>query len=139
MGIFGKIFTWWNGATLGTMLHSWRTGEKMGHDSLGNVYFQSRAKSKSVASNGRPRRWVIYAGANDASCVPPQWHIWLHHTCDDVPDAGQAGPTWIDAPTPNLTGTAQAYRPAGALENRGPRAKVTGDYVAWTPGEAPQA
>lgn len=43
MGFFGKIFTWWNGATIGTMFNSAMTGEKVGTDTLGNAYF--RAKS----------------------------------------------------------------------------------------------
>ena len=36
----------------------------------------------------------------------------------------------------NLTGTANAYRPAGALESGGVRAAATGDYEAWNPAEA---
>ena len=32
-----------------------------------------------------------------------------------------------------MTGTALAYRPAGALEKGGKRAAATGDYEAWTP------
>jgi len=32
-----------------------------------------------------------------------------------------------------MTGTAHAYRPAGALEQGGKRAAATGDYEAWSP------
>src|SRR3546814_15655349 len=60
MSILGKIFTWWDGATVGTLLNSWSTGKKVGEDSLGNRYF--RAKKGG-------RRWVIYNGSNDASRV----------------------------------------------------------------------
>ncbi|MFM6853450.1 MAG: NADH-ubiquinone oxidoreductase subunit NDUFA12 family protein, partial [Sphingopyxis sp.] len=67
MAILGKIFTWWDGATIGTLLFSARNGVNVGEDSLGNRYFQSR--------NG-DRRWVIYNGSNDASRVPPEWHGW---------------------------------------------------------------
>jgi NADH:ubiquinone oxidoreductase subunit len=38
--------------------------------------------------------------------------------------------------TPNATGTAAAYRPKGALERGGVRARAVGDYEAWTPGAA---
>ena len=58
MGILSKIFTWWDGATIGTSLYSWRKGKAVGTDSLGNRYYQS--------SDGK-RRWVIYNGPNDAS------------------------------------------------------------------------
>ena len=33
MSILGKIFTWWDGATVGTLLNSWSTGEKVGNSS----------------------------------------------------------------------------------------------------------
>jgi len=36
---------------------------------------------------------------------------------------------------PNLTGTAQAYRPPGALEAGGNRPAATGDYEAWSPDQ----
>ena len=36
--------------------------------------------------------------------------------------------------TPNATGTPAAYRPQGALERGGRRARADGDYEAWVPG-----
>ncbi|MDX2209157.1 MAG: NADH:ubiquinone oxidoreductase subunit NDUFA12 [Sphingopyxis sp.] len=126
MGLLGKIFTWWDGATIGTLLDSWRHGEAVGEDAEGNRYFRSR--------EGK-RRWVIYNGNNDASRVPPEWHGWLHGTFDELPDAILPAPrAWQAPPEPNLTGTAAAYRPAGALERGGRRAAATGDYEAWQPG-----
>jgi NADH:ubiquinone oxidoreductase subunit len=126
MGLLGKIFTWWDGATIGTLLDSWRTGAQVGTDAAGNRYFQ--------AKNGK-RRWVLYNGSNDASRVPPEWHGWLHGTFDDLPDAALPAPRpWQAEPEANLTGTAAAYRPAGALERGGQRAAATGDYEAWQPG-----
>jgi NADH:ubiquinone oxidoreductase subunit len=134
MGFFGKIFTWWSGATIGTALYSWRRGNRVGEDASGNRYFEARKGGNGLAGNGAPRRWVIYAGANDASRIPPEWHAWLHHQIDAVPDqALPPAPIWIDAPTPNLTGTNAAYRPAGALDATGSRARATGDYQAWAP------
>jgi NADH:ubiquinone oxidoreductase subunit len=125
MGIFGKIFTWWDGATIGTSLYSARKGRRVGEDGDGNVYYESRDGD---------RRWVIYNGSNDSSRVPPEWHGWLHHTQQDLPDQALPAPRpWQAAPTPNLTGTAKAYVPAGALERGGVRAPATGDYHAWTP------
>lgn len=126
MGLLGKIFTWWDGATIGTLLDSWRHGEAVGEDAQGNRYFRSR--------DGK-RRWIIYNGNNDASRVPPEWHGWLHGTFDELPDAIlPASRAWQAPPEPNLTGTAAAYRPAGALERGGRRAAATGDYEAWQPG-----
>ena len=65
MGINLNPFTWWNGATISTMLHTSMKGEHVGTDAQGNAYYRSRRKD----SAGRERRWVIYDGANDASRV----------------------------------------------------------------------
>lgn len=128
MGINANPFTWWNGASWGTMFGL--IGKtRVGDDSLGNVYYQG---GKDV--NGLPRRWVIYDGSNDASRVAPEWFSWLHHLVDDVPEQSMPAPRqWQKPAVPNLTGTALAYRPPGALEKGGKRAGATGDYEAWTP------
>ncbi|MCJ2187854.1 NADH:ubiquinone oxidoreductase subunit NDUFA12 [Novosphingobium beihaiensis] len=131
MGILGKIFTWWDGATIGTSLFSARNGEHVGTDAQGNKYYRS---NKVKTPEGYDKRWVIYAGANDASNVPAEWHGWLHHSYDDVPESHLAPPRiWEADYTPNATGTVQAYRPQGALERGGRRAAATGDYEAWSP------
>ena len=83
MGILGKIFTWWDGATIGTMLWSARNGEHVGTDAQGNKYF----RGKKNHPDGRERRWVMYEGANDASRVPAEWHGWLHGSYDGVPES----------------------------------------------------
>jgi NADH:ubiquinone oxidoreductase subunit len=106
MGLLGKIFTWWDGATIGTSLNSWRTGEQVGKDAAGNRYFRSRKGS---------RRWVLYHGANDASRVDPAWHGWLHGTFDELPDDSLPPPRdWQLPAGVNATGSIAAYRPAGA-------------------------
>ena len=125
MSILGKIFTWWDGATVGTLLNSWSTGTKVGEDSLGNRYFHAKKGS---------RRWVLYNGSNDASRVPPEWHGWIHGSYDGLPESHLApAKIWEVDYTPNATGTPAAYRPAGALERGGQRAAATGDYEAWRP------
>lgn len=132
MGLLKSIFTWWDGATIGTALYSRRAGNRVGEDSQGNVYFEAKK-----ATNGVRRRWVIYNGANDASRVPPEWHGWLHGTFDEPPDQALPPPReWEKPPEANLTGTPQAYRPSGALERGGRRASATGDYEAWSPDQA---
>jgi NADH:ubiquinone oxidoreductase subunit len=129
MGLLGKIFTWWDGATIGTALFTARKGKRVGKDGWGNVYYEG-----GVGVTGHPRRWVIYNGANDASRVPPEWHGWLHNSIDLPPESGLPAPrVWELEPEPNLTGTISAFRPAGALEKGGHRAAAVGDYEAWVP------
>lgn len=124
MGLLGKIFTWWDGATIGTALYSKRNGTKAGEDHQGNVYYESK--------DGR--RWVIYNGSNDASRVPAEWHGWLHHTLEGAPESNLPPPRiWEVDHSPNMTGTPEAYRPSGSLDAGGRRQMATGDYEAWTP------
>ncbi len=72
-----NFFTWWEGATVGTALFSWRNGVKVGTDSLGNTYFRGKRDG---------RRWVIYNGSNDASRIPPEWYSWIHRQIEGTPD-----------------------------------------------------
>ena len=131
MGLLGKIFTWWDGATIGTLLWT-SAASKVGEDSLGNVYHEGGHDTA-----GRKRRWVIYNGSNDASRVPPEWHGWLHHMVEDLPDTSLPPPRrWEKEAKANLTGTGAAYRPSGALEAGCKRAAATGDYEAWSPDAA---
>jgi NADH:ubiquinone oxidoreductase subunit len=130
MGFFSKLFTWWDGATIGTALAAARGFEKVGADAQGNLYYRSKKK----LPDGRERRWVIYNGANDASRVPPEWHGWLHGQFDTLPESNlPPAKIWEVDYTPNPTGTAAAYRPQGALEKGGRRARAHADYHAWTP------
>ncbi|WP_428331933.1 NADH:ubiquinone oxidoreductase subunit NDUFA12 [Novosphingobium sp.] len=138
MSILGTIFTWWNGATIGTRLFSARNGEQVGHDAQGNVYFRGlKPYPKGHPFAGREQRWVIYNGANDASRVPPEWHGWLHGSFVGVPESNlPPARVWEVDYTPNATGTSDAYLPAGALARGGHRAPATGDYEPWSPDQA---
>ncbi|MBF5090631.1 NADH:ubiquinone oxidoreductase subunit NDUFA12 [Novosphingobium sp. NBM11] len=135
MSFLGKIFTWWDGATIGSLLDSSLKGELVGTDAQGNKYYRSRKPYPAGHPRaGEERRWVIYDGANDASRVPAEWHGWLHGGFDGVPESNLPPPRiWEADYTPNATGTALAYRPQGALERGGKRAPATGDYEAWSP------
>jgi NADH:ubiquinone oxidoreductase subunit len=125
MGFFKNLFTWWEGASLTTMLYTKRHGRQVGTDAYGNVYYES---------NKGDRRWVIYQGANDASRIPAEWYGWMHRQIDGHPDEVLPPVRKFQKQRePNLTGTAEAYRPSGALERGGQRAAASGDYEAWTP------
>lgn len=126
MGFFTEIFAWWTGNTWGTRLWTWRKGEKVGEDDFGNRYYRER---------GGKRRWVIYRDGAEASNVPPEWHGWLHYTVDELPDENYKPREWQKPHRPNMTGTGQAYRPAGSTLVPGGRPPATGDYEAWTPGK----
>ena len=140
MSILGKIFTWWDGATIGTAIFTSRRGEHVGTDAFGNKYYRAKPKRKHTPTagsyTGTERRWVIYDGANDASRVPAEWHGWLHGAGEEVPESYLPPPRiWEVDYSPNATGSANAYLPSGALERGGRRARASGDYEAWTPGE----
>ena len=129
MGLFANAFTWWNGASWGTLVTSNRHGEEVGRDEAGNIYFRHRKDPR--------RRWVIYQGSNDSSRVPPGWNAWLRGTIDELPDnALPERRKFEQAAQPNLTGTMAAYRPGGSLASHGVRPASTGDYEAWKPDQA---
>ena len=128
-----KIFTWWNGATIGTLFHTWRNGQFVGQDEVGNRYFQTKGGKKDPAL-GFVRRWVIYSGEAEASHIPPGWYGWMHHKLDVSPaDEHYAALSWELPHKPNMTGTPSAWRPQGSLLGSGRRVSVSADYKAWTP------
>ena len=126
MGILSTLLravTWWNGQTLNTQLFTWRKGVKVGEDEAGNIFYQTRDNAK---------RWVIFNGEAEASCVSPDWHGWLHRTWNEPPtDKPLVHRSWEKPHLPNLTGTVMAYAPAGSIRKTTPRSRS--DYEAWTP------
>ena len=127
MGILNSLLravTWWNGSTLNTAIYIRRKGIKVGEDDAGNVFYRNADDS---------RRWVMFNGEAEASRVSPDWHGWLHRTFDEVPsDKPLAHKTWERPHQENLTGTAQAYAPAGSIR-RGGEPERRSDYEAWVP------
>jgi NADH:ubiquinone oxidoreductase subunit len=128
-----RFFTWWNGATLNTMLWSARHGELVGEDEYGNRYYRAKGGRIDPAL-GFERRWVIYKGLAEASVIGPAWHGWMHHTVDTPPTAEKVEPRlWWKPHRPNLTGAPSAYRPIGSTLAQNRRPKATGDYRPWRP------
>ncbi|MGZ8364038.1 MAG: NADH:ubiquinone oxidoreductase subunit NDUFA12 [Caulobacteraceae bacterium] len=128
-----SIFTWWNGATIGTRFTLFRGAKKVGEDEFGNRYYEAKTDRNSY-DKGRRRRYVTYKGLAEPSLIPPEWHGWMHYIYDTPPsEAPMALRSWELPHKPNLTGTPNAYRPAGSIAGHGQRAQATGDYEAWTP------
>lgn len=125
-----KIFTWWNGATLGALFDIKRRSRLVGEDAYGNRYFEDR----KCSVEGRKRRYVVYDGLAEPSKVPADWHGWLHHTFDQPPtEAPLPRKHWEKDHQPNLTGTVFAYRPRGSLRGEANRHEADADYEAWSP------
>ncbi len=103
----------------------------MGKDQLGNKYFQAKPRK----GYHLPRRWVMYKGQPEASTIPPEWHGWLHHQTNAIPEEGTQSfrRKWQKQHQPNMTGTNRAYYPKGHTLSGGKRNKATGDYEAWIP------
>jgi NADH:ubiquinone oxidoreductase subunit len=130
--VLKKIFTWWNGSTLGVLNTIAARGSFVGEDDFGNKYYS--AKTIRDGDAGRQRRWVVYKGYAEPSKVPAEWHGWLHHTFAEPPTkAPLKRRSWELDHIPNLTGTVDAYKPPGSISRGGERAKATGDYQAWRP------
>ncbi|XP_076628393.1 NADH dehydrogenase (ubiquinone) B17.2 subunit [Colletes latitarsis] len=88
-----------------------KIGTLMGEDKFGNKYYEN-----NEYFYGR-NRWVIYSDQfgmeYDGSQVAPEWFGWLHYKTDLVPSKDPSRPKykWLADPTPNLSGTDQAYMP----------------------------
>ena len=101
------------------------TSRKVGQDRFGNSYWEARSRRDSY---GRAMRRVLFAKEVQASAVPAEWWGWLHHTTEQPLPEDAPRRAWQKEHRPNMTGTAEAWRPASTSANRG------GDYEAWTPG-----
>ncbi len=130
MRFLKQFITWWNGATWNTLFYTWRKGEFVGTDGIGNRYY--RAKS-ALPESIPERRWVIYAGYSEASQVPPGWHGWMHHRVDTPPTGHETTREWQLPHQENLTGSSGAYRPPGSIAVGGRPVLQAPDYQAWRP------
>ena len=126
-----NLFTWWTGQTLGTWLKTVLHGREVGRDGDGNIYYTDRRNDEGRVG----RRWVIYAGDNEATRIPPDWFLWLHGTSMAPPsDSPLQVRQWAKPSRPNPTGSPRAELPAGALAAGGKRSPAAADYRPWTPG-----
>ena len=130
--VLKKIFTWWNGATIGALFTIAKTARFVGEDEMGNKYYEARTNKDSY--DQRKRRYVVYKGYAEASKISPDWHGWMHYTFDEPPTVEPFKiKHWEKPHVPNLTGTIHAWRPPGSIAKGGERAAATGDYEAWRP------
>ena len=106
-----RIFTWWNGATFGTLLWTARFGELVGTDEYGNRYYRTKG-GRIDPTLGFERRWVIYKGLAEPSTIGPAWHGWIHHTVDTPPDDGEGHAEAVVEAAP-----AQSHRHARRLSS----------------------
>ena len=131
--LLAPSFTWWNGATLGTLFTVGKRGRPVGADEFGNRYYEDRT-AKNSYDTGRKRRWVLYNGYADASKIPPDWHGWMHYTYDTPPsEEPLRRKAWEKPHLPNMSGTPYAQFPPGSMNAEAERSKTTGDYEAWKP------
>jgi NADH:ubiquinone oxidoreductase subunit len=103
----------------------------IGQDHQGNIYFTAPARK----GYNHQRRWVMYHGEAEATRVPAEWHGWLHHQTDRIPDASHVSfrRLWQKPHQPNLTFTQSAHRPKGHMLHKNPIDYTTQHVESWTP------
>ena len=120
------LFTWWNGNTVGTKLHTYLNGKKVGEDYFGNSYYENRNKKN---------RWCVYSNQSDASKISPEWNSWLRFVTDTVPRNNTMTYEWQKPFMGNLTGYDGAYKPkitkVGDAKDELDRHES--DYKPWKP------
>ena len=106
---FKLIFTWWNKQTLGTLLKTLFFGKLIGKDDQGNKYYKSKKDESG---------WVVYSSSVEASKIPGEWYLWIHHTVDETPKKESQNFNWQKNVKENLTGTDKSYSPSKILNNK---------------------
>ncbi len=128
------MLRWLTNNRLATYVTTKLHGQAVGSDQFGNAYYR-----RPGATDWRDeRRWVVYAGDGEieASGIPPGWNAWLHKNLEKPPsEAPLKVRHWEVEHRPNLSGTIEAYVPSGHELRGGERARATGDYEAWRPGD----
>ncbi|VDO78898.1 unnamed protein product [Soboliphyme baturini] len=102
-----------------------KKGRLVGTDEFGNRYFENPGYFY-----GRDR-WVIYSNKvwldYDASQIPPEWHLWMHHTTETPPsEKPPIRRDWMMTHEENHSGTPEKYIPYSTT-----RTKVLG----WEPNQ----
>ena len=121
--LFLETFTWWNNQTLGTKLFTFLRGKKVGTDNDNNKFYVHKKNSQ--------KRWIIYNGLMDASRIPAEWHDWIHHRTDEVPNESDKKLNWYKMHKENSTGTSEAYSPDLSKDKEPEILKK--NYEPWRP------
>jgi NADH:ubiquinone oxidoreductase subunit len=98
-----QIFIWWERQTIGTLIKTLFFGKLVGKDKYGNKYYK----------NKKDQRWVIYSKSIEATKIPNNWYLWMHHTVNEIPssDDQESRYFWQKDHQENLSGTSKAYTP----------------------------
>ena len=122
------LFTWWNGSTVGTKLHTLLKGKKVGEDYFGNFYYESKDKK---------HRWCIYSNESEASKISPEWNSWLRFISHTSPKFNEKTYKWQKLFNGNLTGLDTAYKPgiARVTDKKEELDNYQSDYKAWNPSK----
>ena len=120
------LFTWWNGTTVGTKLHTYFRGIKVGEDYFGNFYYESKDKKN---------RWCIYSNESEASKISPEWNSWLRFISVASPKDDKTTHKWQKLFNGNLTGIEGAYKPGivRVSSSKEDLNSYESDYQAWKP------
>ena len=121
--LFLETFTWWNNQTLGTKLFTFLKGKKVGSDNENNKFYIHKKNSQ--------KRWIIYNGLMDASRIPAEWHDWLHHRTDEIPNESDKKLNWYKMHKENSTGTNESYSPDLSKDKE--PAILKKNYKPWRP------
>ena len=120
------LFTWWNGTTVGTKLHTYFNGIKVGEDYFGNFYYESKDKKN---------RWCIYSNESEASKISPEWNSWLRFISVARPKDTETTHEWQKLFNGNLTGLDGVYKPRTVRNSvsKEDLDSYQSDYKAWKP------
>ena len=82
-------------------------GKLVGKDKYGNKYYK----------NKKDQRWVIYSKSIEATKIPNNWYLWMHHTIDKIPSDKDSKFSWQKKHLGNQTGTINSFKPVKIRKN----------------------
>ncbi len=111
-----------------------KAGTLKGVDAFGNRYYEADVE------HFIRHRWVIYSNKQyDASQIPPEWHVWIHHIsdhppeskADEVPHEVSQEEKWLKPHRENQTWTSKRYMPPGSFYRQ--ERQAYRHYEPWVP------
>ena len=110
------IFTWWNKQTFGTLLKTLFFGKLIGKDEQGNKYYKSK----------KDERWVVYSSSVEASKIPGEWYLWIHHKIKEITKKKKKNFNWQKKRKEKLKGKDKSYSPRKIINK-----KIKKKYESW--------
>ena len=111
---------------IGTILHSFLNGKKVGEDNQGNKFY--------IHKKNKKKRWVLYKKNIDPTNLEVKWQIWLtENDKDNEIIISNSSYKWQKNKKANPTGTVDSYHPAAPSKKEKMNFNEKNKSSVWKP------